>query len=255
MRIVPKFFTRMDASAQRSVLITLALFVLVIAVFIVGKSGGVLNIEAARAALDELSDGPWALVVLIVIFCLAAFLGAPQFGLIAMAVAVFGPMQGAVYSWVATMVSGLVTFWLGRFAGEDTFRRYAGNMANRMSAFIGRNAFVASGVVRNVPTGPFLIVNMAFGISQAKFLHYWAGMAFGIIPKITLVAFAGQSIMAAIGGAPLLAVLAAIAAGGVWIALMLYARRRVRTQTSGFEENSNNLDSSEIDTEVIRTND
>lgn len=254
MRLVPRYFTRMDASAQRSVLITLGLFALVILVFVVGKFGGVLNIDAARTALAGLNEGPWGALALIAIFCVAAFLGAPQFGLIAMAVAVFGPWQGAGYSWIATMVSGALTFWIGRFAGEDTFRKYAGNMANRMSVFIGRNAFLASAIVRNVPTGPFLVVNMAFGISRANFLHYWAGMGVGVIPKIALVAFAGQSIMAAIGGSPLIAIAAAVGAGGVWIALMLYARRRVRRETGANGQNVSVEPLSEIDSDEVRTN-
>lgn len=229
MSLLPRFLTRMDASAQRSIFVTLGLFALVAAIFLIGKTSGGLNLEALRQSIDDLSGGPAAPLILIAVFCVAAFLGAPQFGLIAMAVAVFGPWQGMAYAWLATMVSGAVTFWTGRLAGEEVFRRYAGNMANRLSSFIGRNALTASAVVRNVPTGPFLIVNMAFGISEAKFLHYWIGMAIGILPKIALVAFAGQSLMAALRGSPWMAVLAALTAGGIWIAIMLYARRRVRS--------------------------
>ncbi len=228
MSVLPRFLTRLDATAQRSVLITLALFGLVIAIFLVGKAGIGLDMRAVEGTISSFSESPLAPLILIAIFCVAAFLGAPQFGLIAMAVAVFGPWQGMAYSWLATMISGAVTFWVGRFAGEETFRRYAGNMANRMSSFIGRNAFAASAIVRNVPTGPFLVVNMAFGISSARFLPFWAGMAIGIVPKILLVAFAGQSLLAALQGAPWIAVGAALAAGGLWIAIMLYARRRVR---------------------------
>ena len=66
---------------------------------------------------------------------------------------------------------------------------------------------LTSAIVRNVPTGPFLLVNMAFGVSNAKFRDYWIGMGLGIIPKIALVAFAGRSLLAALQGNILIALL------------------------------------------------
>ena len=185
--------------------------------------------DRAGARREALRGSPWGLPALIAVFCLSAFIGAPQFGLIAAAVVAFGPSTGFFYSWIATLVSGALTFWLGRLAGEGTFRRYAGETANRMSAFIGRNAFMASMIVRNVPTAPFIVVNMAFGVSQAKFLHFMAGMAIGVLPKTALVAFAGGSVLAALKGAPWIAVAAALVAAFGWIGLMLFSRLRLRS--------------------------
>jgi uncharacterized membrane protein YdjX (TVP38/TMEM64 family) len=143
-------------------------------------------------------------------------------------VAVFGPWAGAGYSWIATMASGALTFYVGRLTGEQAFRRYAGKTANRLAGFIGRNAFVASAVVRNVPTGPLLLVNMAFGVSHARFLPFWAGMGVGTLPKIILIAFAGRSLLAALSGNPVTALLAALAAVGVYAAIAIWVRQRVR---------------------------
>ena len=171
---------------------------------------------------------PWGLPVIIAVFCLAAFLGIPQFGLIAATVVAFGPAQGFAYSWLATLVSGTTSFWAGRLAGEQTFRRYAGGGANRMSEFIGHNGFTASVLVRVVPTAPFVVVNMAFGVSHTKYLHFIAGLALGVVPKTALVAFAGQSLMSALTGSPWLALFAALAAAVAWIIVMLIARRSVR---------------------------
>ena len=99
-----------------------------------------------------------------------------------------------------------------------------------MAGFIGRNAFVASAVVRNVPTGPPLMVNMAFGVSQAGFLPYWAGMAIGIVPKILLIAFAGRSLIAALTGNPVTAIATALAGVAVYAAVALWMRRRDERQ-------------------------
>ena len=239
----PRFLNRLDASAWRAVLVTLALFAGVVTIFILGKTGLLGSFEGVQAMLANMRGSPWGLPVIIMVFSLAAFLGIPQFGLIAATVVAFGPIQGFTYSWLATIVSGTISFWAGRLAGEQTFRRYAGGGANRMSAFIGRNGFIASLLVRIVPTAPFVIVNMAFGVSHTLYLHFIAGLALGIIPKTALVAFAGQSLMSALTGSPMLAIMAASGAALAWIAVMLAARRTVRSGGS----NLPNIDKNPVD--------
>ena len=250
MSILPRYLRNLDKTALRAVLVTLVLFALVIAIFMAGKFGNLVDLDALQRATQDFADSPWGLPFLIIVFCVSAFIGVPQFALIAGAVAAFGPWQGALYSWLATMVSGALTFWLGRFAGEETFRRYAGNMAQRMSGYIGRNAFAASAIVRNVPTGPFIVVNMGFGVIGASFLAFWGGMALGILPKIAVVTFLGESLGQAISGNPMIAVLAALAAGLVWLALMLFARRRVAASRQSVSDTPNiPVDSSDVPAE------
>jgi uncharacterized membrane protein YdjX (TVP38/TMEM64 family) len=217
-----------DTPARRAMVLGGVLLAVVLLVFVLGKLGILPSGEAMTAWMDGMADSPWGLPALIVVFCVAAFLGVPQFALIAAAVAVFGPWAGGAYSWIATMVSGALTFYVGRLTGEQAFRRYAGKTANRLAGFIGRNAFVASAVVRNVPTGPLLLVNMAFGVSHARFLPFWAGMGLGTIPKIILVAFAGRSLLAALSGNPVTAILAALAAVAVYAVIAVWVRQRVR---------------------------
>jgi len=217
---------RSNATSRRTVLLGIALLVLVLGVFAAGRAGMLPDADEATGWMRGLSDSPWGVVVVVAVFCISAFIGVPQFALIAAAVAVFGPWQGAGYSWIANMISGAVTFWVGRIAGEQAFRRYAGKRVQQLSRMVGRNALAASAIVRNVPAGPFLIVNMAFGVSDAKFRDYWIGMGLGIIPKIALVAFAGRSILAALQGNLGIAILAACGAAAIYVAAFLYFRRR-----------------------------
>ncbi len=238
MKSLVSFLSRMDKTAWRAIGVTCGLFACVIVVLVLGKTGALGTFEDFEHWLEGLRSSPWGLPALILVFCLSAFIGAPQFGLIAAAVVAFGPWNGFLYSWIATMVSGVMTFWLGRAAGEETFRRYAGETANRMAGFIGRNAFLASAIVRNVPTAPFIVVNMGFGVSTARFSHFLAGMALGIIPKTALVAFAGQSVMAMLGGSTWIAVATAVVAAVGWIGLMLASRVRLRAQRARAESES-----------------
>ena len=213
-------------ASRRAILLGVGLLLVIAGVFAAGKAGLLPDADRVTGWMATLSESPWGLMAVIAVFCVAAFVGIPQFALIAAAVAVFGPWYGAGYSWIANMISGGLTFWVGRAAGEQAFRRYAGASAQRLSRFVGRNALVTSAIVRNVPTGPFLLVNMAFGVSSAKFRDFWIGMGIGIIPKIALVAFAGRSLLAALQGNLGIAILAAVAAVAVYAGGYVYFRRR-----------------------------
>lgn len=229
MNALIRFFTRMDSRATRAVWITLLLFALVIAVFLIGRF--VLDIEPAsvRAWFSSASSEWYALPVTILVFTALAFVGAPQFALIAAAVFAFGPVQGFFYSWVATMVSASVDFYLGKLLGAKTVRRYGGQTVNRISAFVGRNGFWASLIVRIVPSAPFIVVNMAAGVSRMSFLPFIAGLAIGVIPKTAVIAFFGGSLIALLAGGGWQAGLALAGAAAAWIAFMLFARRLLRS--------------------------
>ena len=218
----------LDANARRGAIIGGVALLVILVLFLIGKTTNLTDLEALQTTMESIAASPWALPALIVLFVVGAFVGIPQFALLAISIAMFGPWLGAFMGWIANMVAGAATFYAGRLAGEKTFRRYAGETANKLSGFVGRNALMTSAIVRNVPVGPALLVNMAFGVSHAKFLHYWAGMGVGIIPKIALIAFAGQSLFAAFKGNPLVAIAAAGAAIAVYIAIAAYARARMR---------------------------
>ncbi len=200
------------------------------AVLLIGKFGGFFDPEQLGTtlglAIREFADGPFGVPALILAFCIGAFIAVPQFVLIGVAVFAFGPGLGAVYAWVATMASGSLSYAIGRVSGNSVLSRVSSRRLDRFTRFVGRNAFVASAVVRNIPAGPFLFVNMVFGALKAGFAAYFAGMALGSLPKIALVAFAGKGIRAAVEGNPVLAVMMGLAAIAVFAGGWLYVRSR-----------------------------
>ncbi|MDZ4762150.1 MAG: TVP38/TMEM64 family protein [Alphaproteobacteria bacterium] len=222
------FLNNMDARAWRTVVVSVALMAVVGTMIVLGKTGVFGVSDDIEALLADLRNGPWGLPATIALFCATAYIAAPQFVLIGACVVAFGPWNGFFYSWIGTIVSGVLTFYTGRWAGADFVRRYGGDTVNRMSRFIGRNDFLASVIVRNVPTAPFIVVNMAFGVSHASFWRYIAGLTVGVIPKTAIVALLGQSALSAVGGAPVLAAGIAFTVLGVWVTVALAARKAVR---------------------------
>ena len=184
---------------------------------------GVLGASGPATAARWLAQarGPWALPAAVTVFAGLAFLGVPQFVLIAAAVAAFGPIAGAIYSWVGTMVSALIGYGLGRVAGGRVLALAPGDMLTRFTDITRRHGLIASLVVRLTPFAPFVLVNVAAGTAGVRALAFAVGTGVGIVPKIALTAFAGASVMR--GG--LVPILLLVLAAAIWFTAGLAARR------------------------------
>lgn len=233
MRRVIDFLTNMDARAWRTVAIAFLLFGGVGVVFLFAAPLLGLNSEAAVERWLGAAHGVWALPVAVSAFAILAFVGVPQFVLIAAAVVAFGPWTGLLYSWIGTMVSSSIGFWLGRAFGGRLIRDVGGDGVARFMKLIRRNGFMASLIVRLVPAAPFIVVNMAAGVALMRFRDFLGGTAIGIVPKIALTAFAGNSMVQIIKGGNggivqhvvLIALAAVIWVGGAWVARGWLRRR------------------------------
>ncbi|MCC4292893.1 TVP38/TMEM64 family protein [Brevundimonas aurantiaca] len=229
MRWILDFLSNMEARRWRAVLATVVVLSAMTALFAVGKSQLGLDAEARLEAwLGGFRHGPWGLPAAVIVFTVAAFFGAPQFILIAACVVAFGPWFGFLYSWIATVASAAVTYWMGRGPTARVLERHGGKTVGRLTRFVGQNAFYASFMIRNVPSAPFIVVNMAFGAARASFPGFLAGCALGVLPKTALVAFFGGSFMTAVSGDGVWssAILAGVALA--WLGLMLGVREWVR---------------------------
>jgi len=203
MRRILDFILNMEGARWRALLASVLLLGAVAALFAVGKASLGLEAEGRLEA--------W-----------------PQFILIAASVVAFGPWSGFAYSWIATVVSAGVTYWLGRGPTARAVEKLGGRTTERLARFVGKNAFYASFMIRNVPSAPFIVVNMAFGAARASFPAFLAGCALGVLPKTALVAFFGGSFMSAVRGDGVWtsAILAGVAV--VWLGLMLAVREIVK---------------------------
>lgn len=233
MRRLIDYLTNMDAKAWRAALVTIVLLAATLAIILFGKTpAGRALLDGFETWLKGFSNSPWGLIAAIVVFTLAAYIGAPQFVLIAACVVAFGPWLGFLYSWIATVVSAAATYWTGRLAGASALERLGGKGATRLFDYVGRNAFTASFVIRNVPSAPFILVNMAFGAARTSFSAFLGGCALGVLPKTALVAFFGASFGALGHKGGWVEGLVIGALGIAWLLLMLGARRLLRGRFS-----------------------
>lgn len=219
------FIMEMDARVQRAVLVSIALFVIVGLILVFGRTYLDVGDGAAIGAwLKGLSQSPIIIPAIIGTFITLAFLGVPQFILIAGAVVAVGPMWGGVYSWIATLISATVGYGLGVKFGAQALAGIPSRRLQRFIHVVADNGFLMSLVVRLVPSAPFIVVNMAAGVARIGLLPFLSGTALGILPKITLVAIAGSSLGQIVDGKGQVAVLAMGIAIAIWLGIMIWAR-------------------------------
>lgn len=163
--------------------IVLPLFILlsVAAFYIIGQ---IFDLQGDRIAdfVGWAADNPMALLIVIAAYVLFGLFGTPQFLLHTMTGAVLPPVQALTYAWVATMVSATLHFFVGR-QFRDWIGAASGKRLTRLRAMISQNGIVSSAVIRNVPAGPFIFVNIVCGASGMRGYQFLAGTGIGIIPK------------------------------------------------------------------------
>lgn len=142
--------------------------------------------EDLIALLGSFSGSPLAIGVAILVFFLGSLVLVPQWLLIGASVAAFGLVEGIAIAWLATMVATAIHVLTAR-AFEGRIRPLlAGERGERIRAMLRRNSVEAGFIVRLVPTGPAVLVNVAAGLFRVSRSGFLTGTALGIIPKILL---------------------------------------------------------------------
>lgn len=186
-----------------------------------------LNPEGVANFFKLMADSPFAIPITIGLYVAAAFIAAPQWMLHGGAVLTFGPMLGSGVAWCATMISASINFGLGRAIGAEQLEQRSGAVLSRLIGAIRRYGFWTALAIRVVPSGPFVLVNMAAGAAKMTWLAFVSGTAIGIIPKIVTIAFFGEGIrgLSADKGWLYMAVFVGIAV--IWLFIMRAAKSRL----------------------------
>ncbi len=183
-----------------SLLFTVVVSIIMAMLLIGGLSGESINFDDLQILLENFRDSKTAIFIVIFIFVAASFLGAPQWALITACTVGFGPVLGGVYAWIATLSSASVNFGIARILGQKRLARFTGPKMNGIIERVEKNGVLWSFVVRLVPTGPFILVNLAAGVSTIRWPSFLLGTALGIIPKIVVVALISMGVFAGLDG-------------------------------------------------------
>ncbi len=168
------------------VLLSLASFFVIGAVFDIES-------DAVQGFMAWAATSPLSLLIVIGVFVGFGLIGTPQFLLITLTGAVLPPAMAFGYVWLATLISATLHFYMGR-QFSDWIEAASGDRVGKLKSLIARNGLVASAVVRNVPAGPFIFVNLVCGASGMRGYNFLIGAAIGIIPKAAALIFLGVNL-------------------------------------------------------------
>lgn len=168
------------------VLLSLASFFVIGAIFD-------LESDAVQQFMTWAAASPLSLLIVVGVFVGFGLIGTPQFLLITLTGAVLPPAMAFGYAWLATLVSATLHFYMGR-QFSDWVEAASGDRVGKLKSLIAQNGLVASAVVRNVPAGPFIFVNVVCGASGMRGYNFLIGAAIGIIPKAAALIFLGVNL-------------------------------------------------------------
>jgi uncharacterized membrane protein YdjX (TVP38/TMEM64 family) len=162
--------------------------------------------------LERVADHPLAPVAVVALFVASGFVAAPLTVVMVPTILVYGPGAGSLWTAVGATIAGGLFFWLGsRGAGFVGRLRPRSVDRSRLGRLVERNGIIAVAVARNLPLGPYPVVNLALGATPVTLPQFLIGNLLGLAPWIALYSLSGAEIRT----------LFADPEPGVWIRLSL----------------------------------
>ena len=149
--------------------------------------------------------GVWGPVVFILGYAIAAVAFIPGSLLTLAAGAIFGLVEGTVYTLIGATLGSAAAFLVARYLARGRIeRKIAGNAKfAAIDKAVGREGFKIVALLRLSPVFPFNLLNYALGLTKVTFLQYLAA-SMAMLPGTLLYVYYGKaagSLAALAGGA------------------------------------------------------
>ncbi|UZP68359.1 VTT domain-containing protein [Desulfovibrio mangrovi] len=107
---------------------------------------------------------------------------------------VFGAVTGTVMGTVGTALGCAVAFYYARYAGRAAIERKLGKKTAKLNAFLQREPFQMTVVIRLLPVGSNILTNLLAGITSISSLSFLGGSTLGYIPQTFIFALLGSGV-------------------------------------------------------------
>ncbi|WHX47003.1 TVP38/TMEM64 family protein [Paenibacillus woosongensis] len=107
--------------------------------------------------------------------------------------AIYGLWLGFLYSWIGLVMGSLLTFWLIRKASDTPFiRRWAAKpKVQKAMVWAQRNGFSFVFLLSLLPIGPFVVINMAAGLTRLRTVPFAAAVVLGKGVMVFCISYIG----------------------------------------------------------------
>jgi phosphatidylserine/phosphatidylglycerophosphate/cardiolipin synthase-like enzyme/uncharacterized membrane protein YdjX (TVP38/TMEM64 family) len=151
-----------------------------------------LSAGALHSGLEQIRSLPFLPVIVLAAYLAGGLLVFPLTVLVIATGMAFGPAAGFAYAMTGSLLSGAVTFAIGRLLGREILQRVAGDRVGKISRKLARSGVLTVFAVRVVPLAPYTFVNMVLGASHISFKDFLLGTALGLLPGIAAITLLGD---------------------------------------------------------------
>lgn len=185
----------------------------IVGLFFLARETGWLATMTDQQALRELVErlgafGPVAVVLLLALAIVVS--PVPSAPIAIVAGAAYGPVWGTVLTMTGSFLGAVIAFLVARFLAYDAVRRWepVRRPLNWLESGRSQNWLMAAVfLTRLAPFLSFDAISYAAGLTPLTFWRFAIATLLGVAPISFLLAYGGESIFAAGGGNPILAVL------------------------------------------------
>jgi uncharacterized membrane protein YdjX (TVP38/TMEM64 family) len=179
------------------------------------------DLDAVRRAVA--ASGPWGPLVYVALHVALTLVPVPKNLLAVIAGALFGLSTGIALSWGASVLSAIVTFYLGRRLGGDTVEELSGRRVEVVRGILREQGTLSVIIARLTPLLPFTVVNYAAGVSPVRPGAYLLGTVVGVVPGTVAYVAVGAS-----AGADTTTIALAVGAGALLLVATALLAARLR---------------------------
>jgi uncharacterized membrane protein YdjX (TVP38/TMEM64 family) len=148
------------------------------------------------ASAAELRATGWGMLLVPPVFVLLSLAMVPTTILRWATVVAFDPLFGVVFMVLGVLGATFVGHAIGERLGAERMSRFGGDRVERIRARLGRTGVLGIAALRQVPLGPFMIVNAAAGALRVRRGAFLGGTLVGMVPGAIVMVLAGGSLRA-----------------------------------------------------------
>lgn len=146
------------------------------------------TIAGTLASAQAWSASPVAPFVALACFVVGGLVVFPVNLLMAATIVVFGPLAGAAYALLGSVLGAAAVYEVGHRLPLRVARRLLGDRGERLRGRIVGHGILAVAVVRIVPVAPYSVVGFVAGAARIHRGDYLIGTALGMLPGVLLYA-------------------------------------------------------------------
>lgn len=158
----------------------------------------IVTTDRIRDVLASARGDPWAPLLVLAAFLLAALVAFPVNALVLATAAVYGPWYGFAYSVLGVFTSAFLVYFVGAWLGKAALARLLGLKFQHLLEGIRERGVLVVVAFRVVPVAPGTVVNLALGASGIRLSDFAIGSVIGMTPGLLLVSIMGDRLVALI---------------------------------------------------------